>query len=195
MSAVTGSDQTQSATPVHGRARFASLIRVIVLAVAGLLITFTATLHAQLAFDRTVIAATFAALAITHVIGWASAERSVRRTPRILLAAVAVAAAVATALVGTPLAFALVVAAWALVSGLLEFIDGALRGRQRQDTTLMGALGLLLAILVLLFRDDQIATLGFFGGYAIIGAVFLGISAVDAARGASAGRPEPAPGS
>ena len=36
-----------------------------------------------------------------------------------------------------------------------------------------------LALLILLFRDDLIAVIGFFGAYAIVRAVFLGISAFD----------------
>ena len=192
MSAVTGSDEMRSATPAAG-SRAAALVRVAVLAAAGLGITFTATLHEQLAFDRVVVAITFAALAASHLYSWAVQRRAGRTPARVLLAAVALAAAIAMLVVATPVAFALVLAVWALVSGLLEFIGGAVGGATKQDATLMGAIGVLLAVLALLFRDDQVATLGFFGAYAIIGAVFLGISAFDGTR-RSATDPAAAPG-
>lgn len=192
MTAVTGSDETRSATPESG-SRAAALVRVGVLAAAGLGITFTATLHEQLAFDRLVVALTFAALAASHVFIWTATARAARTSARLLLAGVSLVAAIAMLFVAAPIAFALVLAAWALVSGLLEFIGGALGGGAKQDATLMGATGVLLAVLALLFRDDQVATLGFFGAYAIVGAVFLGISAFDGKRRPTAGA-APVPG-
>lgn len=192
MTAVTGSDETRSATPEVG-SRAAALVRVGVLAVAGLGITFTATLHEQLTFDRLVVALTFAALAASHVFIWTATARSARTSARLLLAVVSLVAAIAMLFVGAPIAFALVLAAWALISGLLEFIGGALGGAAKQDATLMGATGVLLAVLALLFRDDQVAALGFFGAYAIVGAVFLGISAFDGNRRPASGA-APVPG-
>ena len=76
---------------------------------------------------------------------------------------------------------------------MLECGGGAVGGANTQGARVMGAIGGRLAVLALLFRDDEVATLGFFGAYAIIGAVFLGISAFDGTR-RSATDPAAAPG-
>lgn len=160
--------------------RAVRLIRVIVLALVGTVIAFSATLHEQLRFDLGVTCASLAGIGVAHAIH-AIMLRGSRAVPA-LLAAVAIIAAVTVPFAATPLVFAITVAAWALVSSLLEFVGAALRPGSRQNVALLGGIGILLALLALLFRDDQVAILGFFGGYAIIAAVFLGISAFDTRR-------------
>lgn len=156
--------------------RAARLVRVGVLLVMGMVITFSATLHEQLHFDRAMIAISLGALAVAQVFAWFGS----RRGTTLLQAITAAGAAIAVLLLSTdPLAFAFLVAAWALVSGLLEFVASALQLSHRGDSIFMGALGVLLALLVLLVRDDPVAVIGFFGAYAVIGGVFLGISAFD----------------
>lgn len=187
---VTAQSDT-AATP----ARAAQLARVGVLLVAGLVIAFSATLHEQIAFDRTVVAASLAAIAIVHAATWFAARAPHRTLATLLLAVFAAAGAIAAISMETALGVAIVLAAWALASALLEFIAvtiGAAPGAtSRSDGVFMGALGVLLALLVLLTRNDAVATLGFFGAYAITAAVFLGISAFDT-RSSEAAPTEPA---
>lgn len=167
----------ESGDPVVMTSRAVRLVRVVVLLCAGLVIAFSATLHEQLVFDRTVAAASLLALALAHLIAWL---RTPQRSAVMLLVAVcALVAGVAVLFTAQVPAFALVVAAWALVNGLLEFVAVKLNQSHRGDGLLMGALGVLLALLVLLVRNDPVAIIGFFGAYAVIGGVFLGISAFD----------------
>lgn len=170
-----------SQTPVPSRT--VRLVRVAALAVAGVAIAFSAALHAQLGFDVLVAAIAVAAVGVAHIIEWLSLRASGGNAVPLLLGVIGLACAAVLALfVTTVIGFAVVVAAWALASALLEFIGATTRPGTRQDATLLGALGLLLAILVLLVREDQVAILGFFGAYAVIAAVFLGISAFDQGR-------------
>lgn len=180
-----GSDAVRSVDPAARSLRTARLIRVAVLLLAGITITFTATMHGRLGFDVAVAGFALAALGIAHFQEWVVTRAPARTPVTLLLAICGVGAAIALPLTGTVTGFAIVVAAWALASALLEFIGAATRPGSRQDAALMGALGMLLAILVLLVREDQVAILGFFGGYAVIAGVFLGISAFDVKRGAS----------
>lgn len=157
------------------------LTRAAVLFLGGMAIAFSATLHEQLSFDSGVSAAILLTLALAHAVEWCSAPpRSPGRGPAtILIALAAIAAAVALFFVESPATFAVTLAAWALMSGVLEFVGSALQSRARQDALFMGGLGILLAILLLLVREDQVAALGFLGAYAVIGGVFLGIAAFD----------------
>ena len=173
--------------------RAVRLIRVGVLCIAGIVIAFSATLHEQLGFDTTVAAIAIGAIGVAHLIEWISLRASGGNPVPLLLGIAALAAAVVLPLTGSVLGFAVTVAAWALVSALLEFLGMTTRPGTRQDATLLGALGVLLALLVLLVREDQVAILGFFGAYAIFAGVFLGISAFDSGRATAAARVEAAP--
>src|SRR5690606_18132848 len=104
----------------------------------------------------------------------------------LMFAGVAMVAAACIFAVSDPVPFAVIIAAWALVSGLLEFVSSTLGVSHRGDSIFMGAIGVLLALLVLLVRDDPVAVIGFFGAYAVIGAVFLAISAFDSRSGQEA---------
>lgn len=165
------------------------LVRVGVLAVAGIVIAFSATMHKHLGFDVLVAAIAIAAVGIAHLIEWVSLRARGGNAVPLLLGIIGLACAVMVGISTTTLGFAIAVSAWALASALLEFLGAATRPGTRQDATLLGALGVLLALLVLLVRDDQIAILGFLGAYAIIAAVFLGIAAFDTGR-ATADRPD-----
>ncbi|PRI12312.1 DUF308 domain-containing protein [Leucobacter massiliensis] len=176
-----------STTPETPVPRTVRLVRVGALLASGMAIAFTAPLHEQLGFDRGVSAIALGALGIAHLIEW-RARRGVPAYPvPLLLGLAAVLAALALPFAGTPILFACVIAAWGLVSGLLELVGNALmRTDGRSDRVLLGASGILLALLCLLVREDPVAVLGFFGAYAIVAGVFLGISAFDVRR------PEPA---
>lgn len=163
--------------------RSVRLVRVSVLAVVGIVVAFSAPLHQQLAFDVAIAAVAIAALGVAHAAEWISMRASGGSPIPLLLSTVALAAAATLAFsVTTALAFAITIAAWALASALLEFIGAATRPGTRQDATLLGGLGVLLALLVLVVREDQVAILGFLGAYAIVAGVFLGISAFDTGR-------------
>ncbi|MBK0421963.1 hypothetical protein JD292_07725 [Leucobacter sp. CSA2] len=170
------------ATPEARPSRAIRLIRVGVLLVAAIAIAFSATMHEQLGFDLTVAALALAGIGVAHVIEATAPASAGRRTVPALLAGVALFAAVLVPMSATAIGFAVVIAAWSLVSALLEFLGNAIRPGSRPDVIIVGASGFLLALFVLLARQDQVAILGFFGGYAVIAGVFLGISAFDTQR-------------
>ena len=172
-------------TPNASAGRGIRLLRAAVLFVAGLGIAFTATMHARLSFDIGVTTAVLGVLGIVHLAAWFSSRAS---AIPLLLGVVAIVAAILVPFTSSAVGFAVVVAAWSLASALLEFVGAA--AVQRSDATLLGALGVLLSILVLLVREDPVAVLGFFGGYAVIAGVFLGISAFDANAPAAETDPE-----
>lgn len=174
-----GASGTAGAARAPRAPRSIRLVRAAVLVAVAMAITFTATLHEQLGFDRAVAAIGLGAIGAVHIAEWLASRARLRAPVPLLLGATALAAAALLAVQSTSLAFSVVLAAWALVSGILEFIRATLGAAHRQDALLMGATGVLLALLVLLVRDDPVAAIGFLGGYAIVGGVFLGISAFD----------------
>ncbi|SDQ11108.1 hypothetical protein [Leucobacter chromiiresistens] len=171
-----------STTPETPVSRPIKLVRVAVLLLSGIAIAFSATLHEQLSFDLGMAALTIGAVGIAHLVEWWSLRSSGGNPLPLLLGAVSLAAALGLALADTVIVFALVVAGWALLSALLEFVGMAVRPGSRQDAVFLGATGMLLALLVILVRTDEVAVLGFLGAYAVLAGVFLGISAFDTRR-------------
>lgn len=178
-------------TPPVQVSRAVRLVRVIVLIVAGLVIAFTAPLHEQIGFDQTLLCVSLAALGVAHLLHAVAARGRGGFPVALMLGIAAIAAAVLVPLsvmaspdFGVAALVSITLAAWALVSGLLEFIGALTQPGTRQDALLLGALGVLLAMLILVFRNDPVAVIGFFGAYAVIAGVFLGISAFDS-RGAA----------
>ncbi|MHA3723647.1 hypothetical protein ACXR2T_07195 [Leucobacter sp. HY1910] len=180
----TASPSVPSVTPQGTQSRSIKLLRVVVLLAAGMVITFTAPQHEQLGFDVTVTALALAAIGLAHAVAWLAARSRGGSPATLLLTIVALAAAAGLIFTESTTGYAVVVAAWALVSALLEFIGATVRQVPRTDAFLTGAAGVLLALFTLLAREDAVAVLGFFGAYAIIVGVFLGISAFDS-RGAA----------
>lgn len=162
--------------------RWARVLRAAVLCGLGLVILFTATLHGDPAFDVAITASGLAVMGAVHLIEWAQQRGRSGAVVTLLLGTVTLASAVLVFTVRTPLMLAVLIAAWALVSALLEFIGTVLAPGSRQDAAIIGAAGVLLSIVVLFSRDDVVAVIGFFGGYAILAGVFLGIAAFDARR-------------
>ncbi|KAM9862145.1 hypothetical protein ACI1US_01988 [Leucobacter sp. BZR 635] len=162
--------------------RWVQAVRSIVLIVVGFLITFTATFHEQFGFDLAVVVGSLAAIGLVHVLeSWYRRGRS-GAAIALALGIVALVAAVVLATFSSEIAFAVTIAAWALASALLEFIGMVVAPGSRQDAPLVGAAGVLLALAVLLSRADLVAVIGFFGAYAVIAGVFLGIAAFDTRR-------------
>lgn len=183
MSQTAGSAR-RSVDPALLPPRWVQAVRSIVLVAVGLLITFTATFHEQFGFDLAVVVGALVALGGVHILeSWHRRGRG-RGGSAIALAlgAVSIIAAVALAVLGTEIAFAVTIAAWALGSALLEFMGMVITPGSRQDAPLVGATGVLLALAVLLARADLVAVIGFFGAYAVIAGVFLGIAAFDTRR-------------
>ncbi|MBU3994221.1 MAG: hypothetical protein KKF42_00340 [Actinobacteria bacterium] len=187
-------ESSRSANPESRDLRRARLLRAVVLLVAGIVIAFTATLHSDPAFDRWVLSASLLAIGITTIIEFFA----IRATPASWLVAaratLALVAAAAILLSSSAFDTSLVLAVWAATSVIIAVVrvtqGSQARGVAVPSALLSGAL----AVLVLVFRDDLIAVIGFFGAYAIVRGVFLGISAFDT-RGTVAIDPaESAPG-
>ena len=169
--------------------RTVRILRAVVLLVVGFVVAFSATLHEQAAFDRWLVVIALAVLGA--VWGWEAAaarpQPAVARTA-MLQSGTAIAAALVLAVLpfgDQTLATSFVLVAWAILVALLQ-LTTVLRGTQARAAGLPAAvLSALLALVVLLSRDDAVAVIGFFGGYAVVCGVFLGISAFDS-RGAAA---------
>lgn len=154
-------------------------LRPAVLVVIGLAVTFTAALHEQLVLDRWLIAASLLVLGLAHLAERRAAVPGSRGPIPLLLATVAIVVAVLQLFTATPTAVTLTLAAWALVSGLCELLGAMLGFSSRGDSVFLGALGVVLATLLLTVLADPVAALGFFGAYAIMAGVYTAISAFD----------------
>lgn len=185
MSAAVGTPE-RSTDPAPRARGWVPWARPVLLLVSGLTVAFTAALHHELGFDRAVVAATLVALGIAHLLEWRLArghrgDRDDQTGPiPLLLAATAILAGLLHIVLATPIAFGLLLAAWALVTGLIHLLGAMLGFSARGDSVFLGALGVILAILILFFLLDPIAVIGFFGAYAVIAGVYLGISVFDA---------------
>lgn len=186
--------------------RHVQLLRALFAAAAALMITFSPDHSATVGFA--VFGGFVAASGIILIVAaWVVASAG-GRWPFILLAVIDLLAAMAASIPAwrTEAAFFIVVIIWAAASGLVELIAG-LRARRTEpaarDAIVVGALGLVLAIFLLLIPADYalqysvdavgaltltgiILAVGVFGGYAAIVAVFLAIA------GFSPRRPVPA---
>lgn len=158
------------------------LIRVAVLMLAGFAIAFSAPMHEQLGFDTAIAAIAIAAIGVAHLVEWFTLRATGGNPVPLLLGVVSIAAAIGIVFSGSVIAFAMLVAGWALVCALLEFVGSTVRPGSRQDAIFLGAIGMLLALLVVLVREDGVAVIGFLGAYAVLAGVFLGISAFDTRR-------------
>lgn len=162
------------------------MIRAILMLAIGIAIAFTAPLHENVTADHWMIATAFAILGLATL-----AEYLVQRaTPGAWpIAARAVIALLAGAVLLVPqlLDFALVVTLWAILNAALIDALALTKFDSRRDTLPATILSLMLAAAVTFVRDDPVAAIGFFGAYAVIAGVFLGISAFDSrAAGAAA---------
>lgn len=158
------------------------MLRSAVLLAVGLAITFTATLHSQLAFDVAMVSAGLGVIGAVHIVESAQRRRLSAAAGSMISLLLGIVSFIATFLIfllRTETAFVVVLAGWALVTALLEFIGMAVFPGSRQDAPILGFAGILLALLVIISLDDLVAAIGFFGGYAIIAGVFLGIAALD----------------
>ncbi|MFF8819376.1 hypothetical protein ACF07D_15420 [Leucobacter sp. NPDC015123] len=166
--------------------KWVRVLRAVLLLTVGLVVTFSATFHERFAFDLAVVVAALVAIGIVHIVEALQRRARGGGAIAVALGTISVAAAVFLTVLSTELAFAVVIAAWALVTALLEFVAMVVQPGTRQDAALVGAAGILLAVTVLLARGDLVAVIGFFGAYAIIAGVFLGIASFDTRTAADA---------
>lgn len=176
--------------------RHIQLLRALFAAAAALMITFSPDHSAAIGFS--VFGGFVAASGFILILGaWVVASAG-HRWPFILLAAIDLAAAIVSGIPTwrTDSAFFIVVIIWAAASGLVELIAG-LRERRTEpaakDAIVVGALGLVLAVVLLLIPANYalqyvvpgageltltgiILAVGMFGGYSAIVAVFLAIA-------------------
>ena len=176
--------------------RHVQLLRALFAAVSAVMITFSSDHSAAVGFS---VFGGFAAASgfILILAAWIVASAG-NRWPFILLAVIDLAAAIVSGIPTwrTDAAFFAAVIIWAALSGLVELIAGV-RGRRTdptaKDMITVGALGLLLAVVLLLIPSDYslqysvdgagaltlsgiILAVGMFGGYTAIVAVFLAIA-------------------
>jgi len=186
-------------------ARHVQLSRAALAAVAAIMITFSPDHSAALGL------AVFGGFAIVTALILALAAGLVcpsgRRWPAVLLAAITFVAGMAGSVPAwrSDVLFFVVLISWAALTGLVELLAGIrMRGTDgARDAMTVGALGLLLAALLLLvpagfvqeYTIDGAGTfeltgiilgVGMFGGYAAIVAVFLGIAGLTPAPKTSA---------
>ena len=175
-------------------ARHVQLSRALLAAVAAVMITFSPDHSAAVGL------AAFGGFAIVtaliHILAAILVFRSGQRWPSVMMGGFTVVFGMAASVPAwrSDILFFVLVIGWAALTGLVELIAG-LRNRGTEgarDQILIGAVGLLLAVLLLVVPvdlvqhyavDDNPFTLtgiilgvGLFGGYAAIVAVFLGIA-------------------
>ena len=184
----------RSGNPESGKLRVARLLRAGALLIAGFAIAFTAPLHADAAFDRWMFAVTLLAIGVTTTLEFFALRSTPASGLVAVRAAVALIAAAAVLASGSAPDTSLVISAWAAASVVIAVVR-VTRGSQARAVAVPSALlSGLLAVLVLMFRDDLIAVIGFFGAYAIVRGVFLGISAFDTREVAPSEGPATEPG-
>lgn len=191
--------------------RHVQLLRALFAAIAALMITFSPDHSAAIGFA--VFGGFVAMSAVALVLGAWLAVPAGSRWPFILLAVVDLLAGFVSSVPGwrTEAMFFIVVIVWAAASGLIELLVG-LRARRiaagstdpaAKDAITVGALGLVLAIVLLMIPVGYtlsytvegagaltltgiILAVGMFGGYAAIVAVFLAIAGFSPRRTATA---------
>ncbi len=183
--------------------RHVQLLRALFAAVAALMITFSSDHSAPVGLS--VFSGFVFVTALVHVLAAWLVLPAGSRWSAVLLAAVSAVAGMVSGIPGwrSDDMFFVVVSSWAVISGGIELLAG-IRARRTndplaRDAITVGALGILLAILLLLipagfvqeYTIDKAGTfllsgiilgVGMFGGYAAIVAVFLGIAGLTPKR-------------
>lgn len=189
--------RSRTARPAPGRpftVRSVQLARAVMAAVAALMITFSPDHSA--AVGLSVFGGFAIVTSLVLIVAAIVVHRAGQRWPSVLMGAITLVLGMAASIPTwrTDALFFVLVITWAALTGLVELISGIrTRGQDgSRDAISIGALGLLLAALLLLvpagFVQDYaveghamsltgiIIGVGLFGGYAAIVAVFLGIA-------------------
>ncbi|QMU96700.1 acyl-CoA synthetase [Microbacterium esteraromaticum] len=188
---------SRAARPATGRpftARTVQLGRALMAAVAALMITFSPDHSA--AVGLSVFGGFAIVTSLVFIVAAIVVHPAGQRWPSVLMGAITLVLGMAGSIPAwrSDVLFFVLIVAWAASTGLVELIWG-IRSRGTEgarDAITVGALGLLLAVLLLVvpvgFVQDYaveghafsltgiIIGVGLFGGYAAIVAVFLGIA-------------------
>lgn len=195
-------DSARSANPgVSGAGgvrgpRGARLVRAGALLVIGFGIAFSATLHEDPEFVRWSLVSSLALIGLATAAEYWVLRGTAESWWIAARAVIALAAAGSLFAVVDTLGAALVLALWAVLTAVVTAMRLARRVQPARVAVPSLLLSLALAVSVLLVRDDPVAIIGFFGAYAVIRGIFLGISAFDprnALESADDGRLETAP--
>ncbi len=184
--AAVRAEPTSPATPEFRGLRAAQLVRATVLIVIGLAIAFTAPFHEQLGFDRAMLVTALTLIGAATVFEYFALSGTSESWWVAARAIVAFAGAGSAIAAADRASIALVVTVWAALTALITLMR-LLRGAQLKKVavpSLLLSAGLALA--AILTREDPVAVIGFFGAYAMIRGVFLGISAFDPRTAAGA---------
>jgi uncharacterized membrane protein HdeD (DUF308 family) len=156
------------------------ILRAAVFIIIGLTVTFSASLHEQLAFNSFIFAMSVLTLGLVQVIVFLNPKLrpylGVRGLATIFIDVLA--ALFAFIAVTSVASLAHTIAIWALASAVIAFL-GRQRAHRPADAYIHTALGVLLAVAAELSLGDQVMLIGFFGAYAMIVGVFAAIAAVD----------------
>lgn len=166
------------------RLRSARLLRAGTLLAIGLVIAFSAPLHEQTEFARWTLTGSLAAIGLTTLVEAALLRYSRGGWLVSLRGTIAIVGAIRAAFASTPNEFAAIVAVWAVLTALTSLVRVILRAQPRAVGLPSALLGVALAFAAILSRDDLVALIGFFGAYAVLHAVFLGIFAFDSRNAA-----------
>lgn len=164
------------------RLRNTLLVRAVLLFSIGMFVTFTATLHEQLSFDITVLAASLALLGAVTLVEYWVMRGTTEAWWLAVRAILALAAAGSFIAVQDVVTMALVLALWALLTAAVTTIRLVRRAQPARIAVPSLLLSVALAIGVLIMRTDAVAVIGLFGAYVLIRGVFLGITAIDSRR-------------
>lgn len=202
MPAASRSRIARSATGRPFTVRTVQLSRALMAAVAALMITFSPDHSA--AIGLSVFGGFAIVTSLVLIVAAIIVHPAGQRWPSVLMGAITLVLGMAASIPAwrTDALFFVLVITWAALTGVVELISGIrTRGQDgSRDATTIGALGLLLAALLLIvpvgFVQDYaveghamsltgiIIGVGLFGGYAAIVAVFLGIAGLaPAAKG------------
>lgn len=165
--------------PTSPALRSARFGRALVLLAAGVAIAFTAPMHQNLEANRWMVSASLLLLGLMTLVEHIVQRGDHAAWPIAVRAALLFFAAGGVLVAESHLGLAIVIAIWAIANAVLVYAS-ALTGLESSRQALPAALlSLALGAVALILRDDPVAVLGFFGVYAVICGVFLGISAFD----------------
>lgn len=151
--------------------------RSLALMASGAAIAFTAVLHTNMVFNRVTMAVSFLLIAAAFVLeSRAQQQRNTAHFAQIIIAAVAAVMQLFTANV---VVFATVIAAWAVLTAVIEAVYSRTGALATSDSRLLIIFASLLAIATFLAREDSVAVIGFFGAYGVLTGVFLAILIAD----------------
>ncbi len=174
-----GGDLSTTKSSVFQGIRAAQVIRAAVLIAVGVAIAFSAPLHRDLSFDLWLLGGGLALIGAATLLEYLALRGTLESWWIAARSVVAFAAAGSLLAVNDTFTMALVLTLWASLTAVITVMR-LVRGVQPTKVAVPSILlSVALAIASLVFRDDAVAVIGFFGAYAIIRGVFLGIAAFD----------------